>query len=244
LPDLSALPERFTVTDIAANLVDALCASGMEGPYHLAGWSVAGVIAYEMARQLRSRGRDIALLALFDTNNPDYLRGFSGWRGFPIRAYFWLEKVIHYLRKTRGVPLRRAWRYFRDSMRKFTLKPTGDEPGREDRSTKKSEKPPAFSWKVQYRAAEGYRPEPCDWPVALFRSTVLQTGWFRDPRLGWGKVARGGLAVYEMPGEHDTMFIEPEVQRLASMLNDCLRKAHRGEALPAPEGAPVRIPGE
>ena len=59
LPDLSALPERFSVSDIAANLVEALSASGVDGPYYLAGWSAAGVFAYEMARQLRSRGKEV-----------------------------------------------------------------------------------------------------------------------------------------------------------------------------------------
>ena len=83
LPDLSALPERFTVSDIAANLVEALCASGVAGPYCLAGWSAAGIFACEMARQLRSRGKEVLLVTLFDTSTPEYLRILRGLAEVP-----------------------------------------------------------------------------------------------------------------------------------------------------------------
>ena len=122
LPELSVLPERFTVKDIAANLVEAVCASEVEAPYHLAGWSHAGLIAYEMARQLRARGKHVALLMLFDTNSPAYLRGFKGWWNAPIRLYFLFEKWFYYLKKTRNMPLHGAWRYFREQTQKFQLR--------------------------------------------------------------------------------------------------------------------------
>jgi len=38
-----------------------------EGPYQLAGWSLGGVIAYEMAQQLRASGLEVRLLALIDS---------------------------------------------------------------------------------------------------------------------------------------------------------------------------------
>ncbi|HEY9402415.1 MAG TPA: amino acid adenylation domain-containing protein [Pyrinomonadaceae bacterium] len=37
-----------------------------KGPYFLGGWSMGGRVAYEMAQQLRARGEEVALLALFD----------------------------------------------------------------------------------------------------------------------------------------------------------------------------------
>jgi thioesterase domain-containing protein len=88
LPELSMLPEQFSVSDVAANIVEALCASDVGGPNYLTGWSAGGVFAYEMARQLRSRGKEVPLLTLFDTNSPDYWRSFQGWRKFPIRRLF------------------------------------------------------------------------------------------------------------------------------------------------------------
>jgi thioesterase domain-containing protein len=223
LPELAALPERATLTDIAANLVAALLKSPIAGPYYLAGWSLAGVIGYEMTRQLRSHGKEVARLILLDTNNPEYLRRFREWKRLPIRLFFLLEKVFYQLRKVRGLPLRDAWRFFWNGMQRFRMDSIGRQPEVEEPTEDLADHPFGLSWRVQYAAAANYRPEPIDTPLVLIRSAVLQTGLFRDPQLGWGPVARGGLQVFEMPGEHDAMFKEPDVQRLASTLSKCLQ---------------------
>jgi thioesterase domain-containing protein len=224
LPRLSALPEHFTVRDIAANLVEALEKSGqLGGRYSLAGWSYAGVFAYEMTRQLQARGHGPASLVLFDTNSPDYLRGFRRWRKLPIRLYLLLVKWFYHFRKACRLPLGRAWQDFREGSRRFQPSvPAARLAPKDGPAAEGADPPDAFSWRWQYLTARDYQPQPCDAPMVLFRSAVLQRGWFRDPQLGWGKLARAGLKVYEMPGEHDTMFLEPVVQRLASLLNECL----------------------
>ena len=216
LPAPSALPEQYSVKHIATDLVEALCASGVDGPYYLAGWSAAGLFAYEMARQLRSRGKEVPLLTLFDTNSPDYWRSFHGWRKAPIRAYLWLVKVVCHLRNAWRLPFPEAWTYFRARMKNFRRQVREGGQGKETPEGL-DENP----WQILYRTEVDYRPEPCETPVVLFRSATLQRGLFRDPRLGWGTVARGGLKVYEMPGEHETMFLEPHVQRLAALWTEC-----------------------
>ncbi|MEV7013951.1 amino acid adenylation domain-containing protein [Streptosporangium sp. NPDC051022] len=40
------------------------------GPYRLLGWSLGGVVAHEMARQLRDAGEEVALLAMLDAYPP------------------------------------------------------------------------------------------------------------------------------------------------------------------------------
>jgi thioesterase domain-containing protein/acyl carrier protein len=59
-----------TLEELAAGHVTALRAAQPEGPYHLAGWSFGGVVAFEIARQLRAAGAEVALLALIDTRAP------------------------------------------------------------------------------------------------------------------------------------------------------------------------------
>ena len=39
-----------------------------------------------------------------------------------------------------------------------------------------------------------------------------------DPQLGWGRVAAGGVEVHELPGEHISIFREPNVRILAEKL--------------------------
>src|SRR5262249_21790606 len=62
------LPERLE--DMAAEYVSAIRTIQPEGPYLLGGWSMGGLVAYEMAQQLRAQGQSIGLLALLDTTIP------------------------------------------------------------------------------------------------------------------------------------------------------------------------------
>ena len=53
--------------DIAANYISEILAQNPDGPYALAGYSLGGTIAYEMARQLMAMGKEVKMLAVFDT---------------------------------------------------------------------------------------------------------------------------------------------------------------------------------
>jgi thioesterase domain-containing protein/acyl carrier protein len=225
-PELAALPEGFTLRDVAANLVAALRTAVPHGPYYLGGWCVLGVVAYEMARQLRAQGEEVALLTLLDSNCPTYVRWYRSFRATPARWYFFAQKVAHHLnvaRRLRPSALAayigarwRARRERRRDRRRGAAKPRPDAPAEESLQR--------FTL-LQQQAAFRYEPEPTPVPVVLFRSAVLQTGRFRDPQLGWGPLGRGGLTVHELPGDHEDLFCEPAVERLAALLGEALRRA-------------------
>jgi amino acid adenylation domain-containing protein len=61
-------PFGSTLEDIARAHVDQIRSIQRDGPYVLAGWSFGGVLAYEMARQLRAGGAPVSMLGLFDAN--------------------------------------------------------------------------------------------------------------------------------------------------------------------------------
>ncbi|MFJ4653266.1 amino acid adenylation domain-containing protein [Nocardia sp. NPDC088792] len=63
-------PPKFgsTLADIARHHVEQLRVVEPDGPYWLAGWSFGGVLAFEIARQLRAAGAEVAFLGLFDAN--------------------------------------------------------------------------------------------------------------------------------------------------------------------------------
>ncbi len=67
---VSAAPGGLTVEGLAARYAAAVRAVQPAGPYHLAGWSLGGGIAFEMARQLTAAGQPVALLALIDAPAP------------------------------------------------------------------------------------------------------------------------------------------------------------------------------
>lgn len=73
----SDLKRATTLEEIARFHVKTIRAVQSHGPYFLGGWCLHGLIAYEIAQQLRQEGEEVALLALFDVLNP--IRGEASW---------------------------------------------------------------------------------------------------------------------------------------------------------------------
>jgi thioesterase domain-containing protein len=67
-------PVLGTIEEMAARYVDEMRTIAPSGPYLLGGHSAGGVIAFEMARQLRARGEAVDLVALLDTPSLDVAR--------------------------------------------------------------------------------------------------------------------------------------------------------------------------
>ncbi|MEV6275315.1 amino acid adenylation domain-containing protein [Nocardia sp. NPDC051832] len=66
----SAAPLPDSIESWAARYVDQIRTVQPEGPYHLLGWSLGGVLAHAMAVQLQEQGEKVALLAMLDTHHP------------------------------------------------------------------------------------------------------------------------------------------------------------------------------
>ncbi|WP_443092589.1 thioesterase domain-containing protein [Dictyobacter vulcani] len=60
-----------TIEEMAAHYIEEMRALQPEGPYQIGGWSLGGVIAFEMAQQLRQLDQEVSLLALIDSGAPD-----------------------------------------------------------------------------------------------------------------------------------------------------------------------------
>jgi amino acid adenylation domain-containing protein len=89
-PLLRGEPNRATSLDtFAARYVTDLRQAQPEGPYWLAGYSFGAVCVYEMARQLRLEGEEVAFLGIVDVG-PGY-RG-PGWHASrsPLRPWLFL----------------------------------------------------------------------------------------------------------------------------------------------------------
>ncbi|HUS09279.1 MAG TPA: hypothetical protein VMZ30_02345, partial [Pyrinomonadaceae bacterium] len=48
---------------------------------------------------------------------------------------------------------------------------------------------------------------------------------FEDNRLGWKRLAAGGLEIYRVPGTHASIREEPNVAALVAELRPCLERA-------------------
>src|SRR5262249_23036704 len=61
-----------SVEEMAAHYLTAMRTVQAHGPYFVGGWSVGGLVAFEMARQLEIEGEEVGLLALIDSLPPGH----------------------------------------------------------------------------------------------------------------------------------------------------------------------------
>ena len=70
-------------------------------------------------------------------------------------------------------------------------------------------------WETHVRALTNYKPKPFGGRVTLFRSPVHLLFCSFDHQYGWADLALGGVDVRIIPGMHETIMEEPNVQVLA-----------------------------
>ncbi len=66
-----------SIDGLADAYLQIIRAQQPHGPYHLGGYSIGGVMAYEVAQRLKAMGEDVALLVMLDCAMPG-----KGWRRF------------------------------------------------------------------------------------------------------------------------------------------------------------------
>jgi thioesterase domain-containing protein len=94
-----------TVEAIADVYVKEIRARQPVGPYRLVGWSMGGIAAFEIARQLERAGETVASLALIDATVPTpahcaYWRARFGDFTLADMAYVFLRNIVRSLDKT------------------------------------------------------------------------------------------------------------------------------------------------
>ncbi len=84
-------PDR-RVEDMAVTYLEDIRAVQPKGPYYLSGWSLGGLVAFEIARLLDQAGEKAALVVLFDTTAPTH--AFDSARQKNKHAYHILSDVV------------------------------------------------------------------------------------------------------------------------------------------------------
>jgi len=212
---------------MAALYIKEMRAVQPRGPYFLGGYSFGGLLALEIARQLRAQGLQVAMLVLFDTNNPD----------FPPRRYTLRERIVLRTRVIAGWSLRRKVAFVLDrGWRKLAVMVLLRKEAIEKRlyksMTKGKEVVPVNYRILHVREANehamgNYHPGIYDGTLTLVRAENPNDGFEFDSQLGWGGLATGGIEIYDVKGQHDTIFKEPHVHELAVVINNCIKQARQ-----------------
>ncbi|HVR99644.1 MAG TPA: non-ribosomal peptide synthase/polyketide synthase, partial [Thermoanaerobaculia bacterium] len=218
----------WTLEEMAARYVHALREVQPEGPYSLGGWSMGGVVAFEMARQLERQGEAVAPVALIDSFAPE-------GQERPQRIVADGELVALFARdisRQFGLSLppllpdfgelaaEDALRWLSAKAERAGLLP----PGAESREVKRR-----FAvFQANFRLLEGYAGGPCAAPVILFKAAERPAESASD--LGWGRLSQGPIEVHELSGDHYTLLQQPHVQTLAALLRERLGACAPGNA--------------
>ena len=187
------------------------------GPYLIAGYSFGGYIAYEMVRQLKALGKDVRMLAMFDTNLQ-----------YPTHQYSFFKKV--YKKSLRQIPK------FLFRIKSLTEQPkenisylktyygrklTGLYKHTDFQDEHDPENLPEFMQKIADKllfAFNRYIIVPVDIKIDLFKAKK-RFYFVDDPEyLGWKDYARQGVNVHVVPGDHKDMFTPPNDAVLAKIL--------------------------
>jgi len=194
------------VEAMAEDYLEAICARQPRGPYALGGFSFGGLVAFEMARRLRARGEQVALLVLLDTQ-PDkaFLPRAERVRLLAIRL------AHHARRLVRMGPMGQLG-YLRDRMLALA--------GRRSPPPTPPYSIPPHIQAIRdgiLAASARYRPGPYDGPLLFVRAAVPAPVSF-DPVTLWSVVTDGRVETVTVPGDHDSMIEPPHVEALASLL--------------------------
>ena len=209
----------FSIPHMAAIYVDAITQVQARGPYHVAGFSFGGAVAYEIARQLRERGDEIGLLALIDAGNRDALvRG----------AQKLARKLSQHLDRLSEERPSRWPHYLLYALRKDakSRKALGDLPPEVPTIVDLPDRLRNLMYDTLLSAHADYPAPPFDGEIKLFRTNNPDKRWHRRS-LGWADRAKGGIEIIDITGDHGSVLGEPAVVLVAEYLVRWLEQSDR-----------------
>jgi acyl transferase domain-containing protein/thioesterase domain-containing protein/acyl carrier protein len=197
-----------TVEEMAQCYLQSIRSVQPHGPYRLAGYSGGGVVAYEMARMLKSMGETVELLTMFDTLAPEEVR-----RPVSVREKLRLLPRIS-APFLIGAPFRKL--AAAREARRIRQSQTGVAP----EAASLLEIAGANAWNAYASAQAAYSPRPLQVPTLLFTARHAAMPYLRaGPQLGWERLVVGGLETVVVDAWHETVFDVPAVDRVAAVLD-------------------------
>jgi thioesterase domain-containing protein/acyl carrier protein len=220
---LAGEPALLRLEDQAAFYLAEIREIQPKGPYYFLGYSYGGTVAFEIAQQLHALGEQVELLGMLDSRQRDCMVMVRKKDSVLEQLD---RRIARFVGNFVSLSLREKVDYLRDKLFTRTLRRLYMAAAalgfRSVPSFMKS------ADDISWVAAMNYRPRPWTGPIALFRASVQP-----DPRLpqdlGWTPLAEGGIELYELPGDHDLVFREPNIQVLAAQLRNRLERSDAAE---------------
>ncbi|PCJ14725.1 MAG: hypothetical protein COB04_14545 [Gammaproteobacteria bacterium] len=207
-----AVLNRFEL--MAAYYLEAIQVIQPEGPYYLAGQSLGGNIAWEMAQQLSAQNKTVALVGLIDSFVPQ-----------KIPAKFRQQNSLSMLREQMGASLDLDWQaleamdleaqietFFHAAQAKGLM---SAEVGLAQVQRI------AHVMKGNGEALLDYEAQACDVSVVHVRASENQNG---DSSLGWGELTTGDLVSHTLVASHDGILQGKSATELSALFKGPLKR--------------------
>jgi thioesterase domain-containing protein len=227
-----------SVEQLACQYIRAIRDAEHDPPYRLVGFSLGGLLAYEIARQLAADNCETELLVVIDTHAPGACEG----RRISVR--------------TAAETLRSAGFYLWDDVRAVNVRANCSRAARKLRLLAiTAARGRRATWgvdgytgvpddvidirfpgyraslvRVLGRAALRYRPKPYDGRVTLITARAQRLFQSEAPEEGWRRLASGGVDVATIPGSHFRLLQDPRtVESLAAHIRLRLGPTNRSQ---------------
>ncbi|MCB1041115.1 MAG: hypothetical protein KDA94_16515, partial [Acidimicrobiales bacterium] len=223
-----------TLEDLASQYVEAMRQVQPEAPYHLAGYSFGGVLAFAIASRLVAEGNEVRFLGIVDVG--------PGYRGRHFHARKMLDKPwsrVPYP-PSRDLPLRQrlAWyrdlavRSPRDAAYHVSLRTGLDrwlDPLQFQVDLRDGGRvPPArrlwYAWRQHWELARRYRWDGPRYPGDVFLVWANESA-ATDGTMGWAQVLDGDLSIVHVDIPHERMLHPDEAVILGGHLRAALDRA-------------------
>ena len=201
------------VVTLASDYISELKVIGAKPPYLLGGSSFGGLVAYEMAQQLKANGEEVRLVVMIDTPFPQEMPAHLT-NSAAILNYLLKDKVKLSL----------------ETLNKLDPKAQIDYVLEEARLRGKSDMIPPHlgvplfnTWIAHQHATFAYEPKPYEDDVVFFRHTERMEHFPAAPHETWSEYIEGKMEIHQVPGDHITMNYQPCVSVLAAHLKIVLK---------------------
>ena len=222
-----------TMKEIAAYHVKEIRLFQPNGPYALAGGSFGGFLAYEMALQLRALGQEVNFLCLFDVESLSELSFLPPVRKQIKAAQLFVQRFVK-----RAFTLIASDKAERKKYLQQKLQSKNSIGGENEKDDLESwldkhkmveligEESAANFRNIEeacYKAMVNYKIGKYDGDIILIRA---QEGFFNNTysnELGWQHFTSGKVDVRVVPGDHNSIFWEPNVLDLSKVVDSILK---------------------
>jgi thioesterase domain-containing protein len=223
-PNLDGALKFPAVEELASAYVQDIRKIQVHGPYQLCGYSKAGLLAYEAARQLLTQGETVSFLALCETWHPRYAQNLTLRESAQFKFLFAVDRIEKYCRNLMLGEFGNTAARAREAVAK-RAKLIGWRATRFLFQSANRAVPKSMQTIESTAVLKGYVPKPYPNRFLLARTVDRFEMRLRDQTFGWHICAAEGVDILFVHGDHGTMKDKPHVQSLADKIAPLLADA-------------------